>query len=249
VKTLLCVAIASTLALTPCYGQEAGSIEAYRIQIRHKQRQLEQAAAWRDSKKLTLLDRIPDSPHSQTECLSPSKLSDGSVGYLEYWQTEVVQIFGPTDTLLMIGNSQLPSLLLKAYPTKDLVDGDEVRLVGLVKIVGTESYTSVEGAKKTVRIVRLLSKEEVLKMEQDAKAAADVALFRTWTNSAEKHQVEAKFDGVKKGIVYLQRKDNGKTLELSLTQISKEDRKWIREELKNRRKNKPKTKKNKAYAR
>ena len=228
-------AITWVLAAVPCYGQvravDGQSAEAQRIMVEQCAYAANAEKDWRDSKKLTLLDEIPESSHGQSECLSPSDLKDGSVGYLDYWHTEVIQVLGQTDVLLMVANNRNPPVLLKDYPTKGLVDGEKVRLLGLVQVDGTKSYTTVDGGQKTVRVVCLVSREQLLKMQAEAEAA----LFRTWTDTSGTHEIIAKFLDFRNGKVRLERKDDHKQIEIANSRLSKEDQRWVRNELKSRK--------------
>jgi|GEM_PF-4156523 len=65
------------------------------------------------------------------------------------------------------------------------------------------------------------------------RAAAEEALFRPWMlNDIE---VVAKFVGLTKNEVTLQRKDDGTSVQILMSKLSKEDQKWVREEMKVRR--------------
>jgi len=58
-------------------------------------------------------------------------------------------------------------------------------------------------------------------------------LFRPWMlNDIE---VVAKFVGLTKNEVTLQRKDDGTSVQILMSKLSKEDQKWVREEMKVRR--------------
>ncbi len=71
--------------------------------------------------------------------------------------------------------------------------------------------------------------------------ATEDALFHNWTDSAGKFSLEAKFIELKDGQVYLERKDNGKTIKIPMSRLSKEDQKWVRDELKRRTEEKQKS--------
>ena len=88
--------------------------------------------------------------------------------------------------------------------------------------------------------IRYRLEQGEMKEEQDVglpelgKRNVDITLYRTWNDKAGKHSTEAKFLEYQKGKVQLERKD-GKTIELPLNQLSKEDQGWVRERLKKRR--------------
>ena len=232
----------SVLAVFCCssaHAQVRGSRAAYSAIVQARQRATEAAQRWRESKKLTVLKEIPKSPRDQGKCLSPSKLTNGSVGYLEYWQFHVLQVPGPNDVLLAMNNPDVPPIWLTGYSTKDLVDRDKVRLVGPVEIHGTKTYTTIAGAKKTVRLVNFVKRETVAKMEAETKAAAAkakaeaeaakwqmrwLASYHTWTDRTGKHSIEAIYDGyVGNGNIRLIRKDR-KEIIVPLSKLKNSDR-------------------------
>ena len=209
---------------------EFGSAGAARAIAEHNRRMEEQAYAWKTSTKLTVLEKVPEQPRDQSGCLDPQQLRDKSIGYLEYWQFEVVQVIGENDLLLAMKNPDVPPIWFAGYSTKGLAVGDKVRLVGLVEVNGTKSYNAVSGAMKTVRIVRLVSREKLAKIEEDAKEQAELntkageeLLFRTWTSASGKLSVEAKFVKFEKGRVHLEKRD-GALLDINPADLSATDR-------------------------
>jgi len=191
-------------------------------------------ASWRDAKKLTVMEAVPGTPHDQAHCLVPSALREGTVGYLDGWPTEVVQIAGPNDMLLLLGGPNLPPIWLTGYPTKGLANGEKVRLIGPVEIGEAKPLSTGSGAQTTVRVVRLVTRERLASIEAEAEAKRSAAQFRKWTDATGRFSVEAKFLEFKGGQVSLQRKGDGKVLELPMSRLDKIDQKWIRDELKRR---------------
>ncbi len=63
---------------------------------------------------------------------------------------------------------------------------------------------------------------------------------RTWADKTGKFSVAAKFIKLKNSQVHLERKDNGKTIEVPMSRLSKANQEWIRDELKRRLKEKRK---------
>ncbi|QDS96811.1 SHD1 domain-containing protein [Adhaeretor mobilis] len=234
----------------PCFGIEAGTAESYKARARAERaaslRKYEERENWEQSKKLSLTKIIPKSPRKYDDCLSIRELKERSLGYLECWHLEVTQVLSETELLISPIKGDAQSLWLKDYPTKGIVDGDKIRLIGLARVEGTESYESVTGSNVTVRVVKLLSEKEALKFEMEAKAATEAALFRTWTSKTGKTKLEAKFIDFEKGYVSLELKKDKKLVKVRSTKLSKEDVKWIREELKKRKLQEELAKKEKA---
>jgi len=163
-------ALVSPIAFGQVRGLEAGSVDAARVSYGNRRRSLEMAESWRTSKKLTVLEEIPESPQPPDDRMPPKNLTTGSIGYLEYWQYEVLQVVGPKDVLLVISNPDIPPVWLTGHPTKDLADGDDVRLVGLVEVIGTKAYRDATGIRKTVRLLRLIGRKRMAEMKAAAAA-------------------------------------------------------------------------------
>lgn len=214
------------------YGQnpaiEMGSQAQFAVEARERQQAADREWHWRNARKLTLSGAIPKIPRTT---LPPANLHNGSTGYLELCPYIVKQITGPTDMLLAFSpkNPNIPSIWLTDYPTAGLADGDQVRLIGLVKIDGTKSYTTASGDKKTVRVVRLVKQ----KISQPKKGPdGKVLWFRIWTDNTGKYTMVGNFYALKNNLVYLGRKDNGKTIKVPMSRLSKKDQEWIRDEIK-----------------
>src|SRR5262245_32180664 len=70
---------------------EKGSVGAARAIAEAQRRASEADASWRTSIKLTYLAKIPAKPNDQSDCMYPGQLRDKALGYLDYWQFEVLQ--------------------------------------------------------------------------------------------------------------------------------------------------------------
>ncbi len=257
-STILCglVGFCSIPAHAQVPALERGSAEAARAIAEYQRRLAEEERAWRNSTKLTVVDKLPDEPRGQEQCLPPpDQLRDKTLGYLEYWQFEVMQVVGPNDVLLQMDNPSMPPIWLTGYATNALADGEKVRLVGLIEVTGTKAYESVAGARKTVRVVQFVTAEKSAAFEAAAEAeaeaertageaaakakaeaeriAAEDKLFRTWKSANGKFSVEAMFVKFEKGRVYLEKR-NGTSINVSPSDLSKADVDFYRGELRNR---------------
>jgi len=190
---------------------------------------------WGKSKKLSLYDKDRPEPRPQRDCLSPRELDDNSIGYLDYWESKVLQIVSPTDSLLMLGNLSNPPVMLTEYPTKGLVDGDKVRIVGLIEVTGTKPYST--GSQTTLRTIRLVTNERKAELVAHSAAkkkaedvAAEAARIRIWTDDTGSHKFEGTFLTFKNNKARLERKD-GKIIEVPMSRLSKKDQQWIRDDL------------------
>jgi len=95
---------------------------------------------------------------------------------------------------------------------------------------------AAEAARRELEAAREAHKRllEAARREAHRKAAED-ALFREWTDSKGKSLVVAKFIEYKSAHVHLERKEDGKRIEIPSTRLSKQDQEWIRDELKRRK--------------
>jgi hypothetical protein len=223
------------------------AVEASRNQM------AEQECIWQSARKLTVLEKVPPRSPDQGRSMALSTLQNNTVGYLDYWVLKVVQVVGPTDSLLALDNPNLSPIWLADYPTDQLADDDRVTLIGPVEVAGTRSYETTLGVKKTVRVVRFVPRERVpeveAEMESKRKAAvaeyealmkekrkkAAAGEFRVWTDKSGDRTFSGSFHGLKNGQVTLEREEDQKTFDVSLSRLSKDDQKWIRDELKRRK--------------
>ncbi len=122
-------------------------------------------------------------------------------------------------------------ILIRGLPTEKLSDGEEVVIAQPFAIPETFDYETVVGAKKTVLVLDHKKFDDILKGHQ---AAAELAMIRTW--AIDEKEVVAKFIGSAKSIAKLEVQSDGTTIEVAFSTLSDEDQKWIREELKKRKK-------------
>lgn len=249
----ICLAIVIiSVSSSVTYGQvkavKTGSFESLKLRAEAERRAAERAAfgssekAWRSSVKLTVQGIVPEAPRGESECLEVSKLADDSVCYLERWQFEVLQVIGPEDVVLTLGNPNVPNIWLAGHSTEDLVDGANVRLLGLVEVDGTKTHTTPTKGSKTIRVVRLVSKEKLAEMEakaaageaeaerkrKEAEAAKEAKSWRTWTTADGKFTVEAKLVSIGFGKARLEKRD-GTTVDVKPDVLSPEDQDFIEE--------------------
>ena len=209
----------------------------------HQLRMAELEEAWRTSKKLTYLETLPKWPRAQSECLSLDRIENGSIGYLEYWQFNVLQVIGPSDLILTLKNPDMPPIWLTGYSTDGLVDGQRVRLVGLVETTGTKTYPTAAGTTKTVRVVRLVDRDRMAQMEAKLEANRTAAAARpkreadaiawqerwakekrTWKDKTGRFSVDAVYDGhLGDGNIRLLKEDKTEII-IHLSKLSDSDR-------------------------
>jgi len=96
----------------------------------------------------------------------------------------------------------------------------------LVKITGTKTYRTAMGSMSTVPLVEPVDMKAL-------KEEAEKKLWRVWTDSTGTHKVEAKLKEFRDGKAWLVKRDES-VVGLSLSQLSKEDQEYVRDELKRR---------------
>lgn len=117
-------------------------------------------------------------------------------------------------------------VMIEGLNTSGLNDGDAVSLSGAVmEVVGSYSYTTVLGANRTVRHVRLASTSSAKNfIEKTLKSQG----YRAWGESTG-NPVVAKFETSRGSRVYLHL-PSGKRLIVPMNQITKADQDWIKKQ-------------------
>lgn len=191
---------------------------------------LSDAEDWEKSKKLSHFRTLPDSPVARRFHTEPEDLKEGAWVYLERCRVKVISVADKKNLLIRVEKDFL--FWLKDYPTKGLVDGDRVHLLGPVVMDGTKTYRNALGGTNTVSVIRLFSQQDLKTVEEGEKAP-----YRHWKNKTDTGEPleVCKFIKYEKGKVSLQRK-NGNALDVQMFLLSKEDQKYIRSLLRKQRK-------------
>lgn len=212
-------------------AQQRGSMDAFRAEQNAQKRALQDQTDFRQSAKITLLKPVPSEPRSGS--VSMSDLVPDAECYIEDWQMQVLSVVNSNEMILDGGADIL--VWLEGFPTANFVNDQKVRILGPIKVTGSKSYTDTEGAKVKVRTVRLLSLDEIAVIAKREADEAESKQYRKFTDSSGKHSFEGKFIEYKNSMVVLVRKDNQKTIEVKMSQLSKEDGEWLRAEMKSRK--------------
>ncbi len=118
-------------------------------------------------------------------------------------------------------------VLIRGLDMSKAADGVRFVLQHPFVVQETYSYTTTSGAEKTVIVLECNPAK--------VKELADAPWTRTWTDATGAFSVVAKFIDLKNGQITLERKDNGKSIEVSMARLCEEDQKWVRDELKRRK--------------
>jgi hypothetical protein len=179
---------------------------------------MDASIAWRDAKKISLLDPVPSLPQpTQDGNLDPDAFAKGQTGKVSYWNFKVSEIVDEKNMILALGSKH--RIWVEGYPTSDLVDGQAVRIVDYVEILGTKSYATVVGSKATVWIIKPLPKEET------EKRIAEELEFRVWT-AKNKNKVNGKFVELKNSKVTIEQR-NGKKITFPTSSLIDSDRELV----------------------
>lgn len=142
----------------------------------------ERAAKWKAAKKLMLVPgkvddaNIPNNfDYYEGRTVIPDRDQTSVVSWCE---TRVVSIVDENNCLIMV---QDDIVWLEDFPTNELSDDLNVRIVQPIKNTGQRKYTAVNGASRTVRTIRMLTPKEQKvfeeeyrnKIKEEAEAAAD----------------------------------------------------------------------------
>jgi hypothetical protein len=129
-------------------------------------------------------------------------------------------------------------MLIRGFDLKKVTEGAEFVLRHPVVIQETSEITNPAGKEQTVLVLdgdRFDAFYAARQHPQQPTASAGTAV-REWKD-AEGRVVaaEAKFLEFKDNQVHLELAKDGKTVEIAMNELSREDRQWIRDELKRRR--------------
>jgi len=117
-----------------------------------------------------------------------------------------------------------PLAILNGYATKGIADGRSINLKTTVTHVsGTTSYTTVLGASKTVLQIDVIPSKTVSAWARGVRFEQE---GREWMDKTGRHSVRAIYgESLERGIVRLIKED-GSTVDVSLSDLSEEDRRY-----------------------
>lgn len=192
--------------------------------LRRNERLLQDDAMdWRDATKISAGSKTPKQPHSQGECLDLSKVKTGDRGLADYWSLKVVGVVNGTVSVLSLGGTPY---ILDDYPTKNLVTGQSVRLVGELVVLEPQRVDAIQ-----LTVLHLISEEDRKKWAAEERESQ----FRIWTANSGGHTIEARLETFKDGLVWLEKRD-GSIVKLKSDVLCKPDQEHYRQELRDRKK-------------
>lgn len=165
--------------------------------------------------------------------LAVGSLSKGDIGFLGRSQTllaeiKILQVISDSKLLVTVDDVVL---MLSGLGTTGLTDGSVLDPKNAFVVAGTESYTALNGAKRTVLLLEYVPREKLLEIHASAQKIMPKRprQYREWKSLNGGFTVSAEYqhdDG--KAVTLL--KENGSTVVVPITKLSKEDRQWLENE-------------------
>lgn len=242
VVTLAILLAAPRLCLAQVRAFKAGSAEAQEELARYRERMAQDREEWRkaaEAGKKLFGDNPRYSLGKEAEFRgtlaekSPPEYSVGDWG-CSGAMFEIMNVIGPQEVLVMPQYKDAEPVLIRGVDTSKATNGVKFSLFHPVIIQDTYSYTSVSGSGRTVLVLEV-NEKKLTELVEAQRAAAEAALYRVWTDDTGEHTFEGKFLEFSGNAAKLQRKDNGKQIDVPLSRLSQADRDWIRDELKARK--------------
>lgn len=178
--------------------------------------------------------------------LPMDKLEVGALGVLEIYSDSsgtlgreivfvVTQVLDKRNLMAKYGDTLI---WVSNVSTTGIIDGQDVRLLNVMKVTGTKTYSTVSGRSNTVFIVQpidpgpadaamanQLAERKAPKVEP--KRPIELAnKTRTWASAEGGFKVEAEFVSAASNLVKL-RKMDGTTITVAIDKLSNEDKEWI----------------------
>lgn len=193
---------------TSVFGQLKGSREAYRIERDLRRDADEAEQSWRESIKLGVTptpEYTARRPMEDRDVLRYiEQATEGMTGYLEKRGFVIAQIIDNNNMLLQSGEY----VIWFIYPTANLADNDNVRVIGLTQCSGTKTYHTSQGT-NTVRIIKLIPVDKIKETEAKQQAKQQVEEQQrkqaeweqrwnsnqyTWIDKSGQYKIEAVYD-------------------------------------------------------
>lgn len=168
-KTVLLFCVVFALQNYFCYGQVNYSTES-RILTRGPVdlKATEDKSKWLLAKKLMLSGtKLPKETPTPSNSYDPEVMPTGSVGSLAYWRFKVKSKPDNSSLLISLGSK---TYWLQSYDSTDIVEGDDVVLIGPVMMLGPKPIKPEEPNGKSYRALKLVTKEDIERAALEAKA-------------------------------------------------------------------------------
>lgn len=236
---IFCVGLLVCLYCTVCHGQSA---EAIRAQWEYKQKLQARQDHFDESKKIKNDQDLAAMPPVKLNVfVTDPEFRIGHVCRIDELAFKVFQVADDRNVILQWGDTLL---WLSDYPTDSLVDGEDVYVLGYVRVLKPKRYETAIGGSKTVHQIELVSRSDGLSYaeaesreiasKQKAKALAaehirlkDYRVFHSKVGT----EVLAKFVDYVASRVVLETSD-GRTIRVGIAELADEDADFVREQIK-----------------
>jgi hypothetical protein len=209
--------------------------------------------------QVLLAQKTAEQGQGPKDVLHTWNLKTGQLGRVD-WGTKIYEVLGPSQAILYVHSeyllgptedipSGLPqlnnpiSVEVKGIVTKDLADGQGLRLKGIFRVQETQRknggtiFVLEESSKQWAEIERKerdetqkrLNAEHNARMQESEREAAakEAARWRTWTKADGTKIGRARYMSIAMGKVRLKRED-GTMLAVPRDELCDEDRKWLK---------------------
>lgn len=145
---------------------------------------------------------------------------------------------GGGQTVDTVNQERNETVWLKLPTTRGMRDGRIHETEQVFDVIGTHTYQTAAGSNTVLVLEALEATDGEIESAIAALAAveekkAEELLWRTWSSADGKFRVDAKFVGFIDGKVQIEKRD-GRKVNVSSSQLSKEDQAYFRAELKRR---------------
>jgi hypothetical protein len=173
---------------------------------------------------------------------------------LRWFMPERWKVSGPRgEEFYKLGEQTLENVILRHVPTAGLVDDADYTLGRVLEITGTERYTTVTDASKTVFVLRPINvdryraafdepervkaaneaaalEREMAEAERQKLLEVEKSLTRTWMDTTGKFATKGVLVEIMPGPKAKIKREYGTIIEVEFFKLSKADRTWISDE-------------------
>ena len=163
----------------------------------------------------------------------PNPITVGSIGKFRY-NLKMRQIIAKDQALVDYGDS---TFLLRGIDFSKFADDTQITYDDLLHVSGTHRYTTVIGGTNTVYVIEPLPKNieseanaRLTKLMETAKAKqAEIEALQPRIWGIGRAKIKAKFVSLDKGVVTLERADNGVVIRTPLQRLGTNDQAYVQE--------------------
>jgi hypothetical protein len=165
--------VAILLAFATChqaFGQQANSVEAYRMMYEAQRASNKAAYEWNSAIKLARTPKAAMNAKMEKKktWLDPLTMQTGDMGEIDNLIFRVLSV-SDRNTVILAGLRA--TIMLEGYDTSELVTDANVVVVGPIKVTGTRDYATVVGSSRTIKTVRFANEDEEAVIAEEKRLA------------------------------------------------------------------------------